>query len=127
MSETLPPEVRKLVLEHIHSVDQLDVLLLCHRTRDREWTAREVADELRTNLQMSSAALSDLSYRGFVAMVDTTRQSYRYQPGDPAMDRTVGSLAALYPMFRHRVIELIFTRGKSDIQDFADAFKIKKD
>src|SRR5688572_5422116 len=63
MSETLPPEVRKLVLEHIHSVDQLDVLLLCHRTRDREWTAREVADELRTNLQMSSAALSDLSYR----------------------------------------------------------------
>lgn len=130
MSDRISPEIRKLIREHITSVDQLEVLLLLHRTAGREWTAREVADELRTNVQMAGERLSDLSYRGLLVMTDTARFSYVYRPTDIAIARAVDDLAAVYPTFRHRVIELIFSRPEESILSFADAFRItpkKKD
>ncbi len=128
MADPLPGEVTKLIREHIVSVDQLEVLLLAHRDPAREWTAAEVADELRTNPVMASTTLTDLSYRGFLTMTDPQRQAYAYRAvGNNA--RAVDMLASTYPTFRHRIIELIFTSRRSDdaLANFADAFRIKKD
>ena len=124
MSDKIPTEVRKLIREHIVSVDQLEVLLLLHKTAGREWTPRAVADELRTNPQMAGDRLSDLSYRGFLVMTDPQRFTYVFQPADSSMARAVGELASIYPTFRHRIIELIFTRPEESILSFADAFKL---
>jgi hypothetical protein len=125
--DAISAEVRKFIREHIRSVAQLEVLLLCHRTNSQTWTAAQIADELRTNVAMSAAALSELSFRGLVAMTDFERQAYAYQPTDRTKARAIDQLAALYPSFRHRIIELIFGRERDDILEFADAFKLKKE
>ena len=49
MSESgLSADVERFVAEHIHSVEQLEVLLLVQRTHPREWTAAQIVAELRT-------------------------------------------------------------------------------
>ena len=44
----IPDRVRRFVSAHIHSVEEMDILLLLRQHRDRDWSADEVAKELRS-------------------------------------------------------------------------------
>jgi hypothetical protein len=123
----LPESVKRFVLTHFHSVDQLEVLLHLYRHRDREWTAEQVSADLRTNPPVAVSRLADLHARGFLARrVDDKELVYRFlAPERYAVD--VEHLAQFYGSHRVRIIELIYSRPAEAIRWFADAFRIRKD
>ncbi len=120
----IPPAVERLIAAHIHSVEQLEVLLLLRRD-DRAWTAEEVARELSTNADSAMARLRDLTARGLAVVDDAMAGSFRYRRGPD--DRTVSDLAECYAKRRVRVISMIFAKPPDGVQSFADAFRLRGD
>ena len=84
-SPMIPDPVRKLIAEHIDSVEQLEVLILLRAHRDRAFTVSEVNDRIKSSATSVEGRLSDLAGRGFLQRTDRT---YRYQ-ASPEVDATV--------------------------------------
>jgi predicted ArsR family transcriptional regulator len=114
-----------LIAEHIHSVEQLEVLLLMRRTRERDWSADEVARELATSPGSAAFRLEDLAAHGFA--VTPVDGRYRYGVEEPGRDRALGELADAFGRRRRRVISLIFSKPSDNIRTFADAFRLRKE
>ena len=122
--EDIPEDVRAFILEHIHSVEQLDALLLLRRTRPRVWTAASLAEELRTSDLSAAARLRDLVSRGFVR---EEGGGFVYAAVAQGQDTIIGRLAAAYATYRYTTIELIFSKPIENIRNFARAFRLRKD
>ena len=120
----LSSEVRGFVTEHIHSVVQLETLLLLCRQREQQWTAEAVARELRIDRGAAAAELADLQLHGLVALRGS---SYVYAPRAARAEQIVAELAAAYEDQRVAVINLIYSKPSDRIRVFADAFRLRKD
>jgi hypothetical protein len=122
----MDPRVRRFILEHVHSVEQLEVLLLLHRDPARWWTAGQVSMELYTSLASADDRLRDLAARTLLVVEPTRPPRYRYEPGTEEARDVVGLLAETYRERRVTVITLVFSKPQDAIRDLADAFRIGK-
>lgn len=126
MSEELPDDVRRFVIEHINSVEQLETLLLLWSNSAREWSADEVSQALYTPPAAAAMRLEDLRQRGFVTLTGTPGDRYRYRSSSDEQMRLIARLADLYRERRVTIISLIYSKPHDQVQAFADAFKIRK-
>ena len=53
--------------------------------------------------------------------------AYRYEPGSPVLRQMVDRVAEIYSKHLVPVTNLIHSKPKSRVQEFADAFKFRKD
>lgn len=127
MSAGLPEQVRRLIAEHIDSVEQLEVLLLLWRESSRAWVPEAVARELRIEPASADKRLGDLERGGFLQCRDRACREYQYAPAPPERDALVRGLAEGYAERRVTVINLIFSKPVDRIRTFADAFRLWKD
>lgn len=127
-----PEDVVRFVAEYIHSVEQLEALLLL-RGEQRTWSAAQVSAHLLSSPASVAMRLADLQGRG---LVHREGEEYRYAVSDPTQNATIGALSALYRTRKDAVIGLIFsqptTRPLSEpkpdrLQSFADAFRLRRD
>ena len=127
--DLLPEEVRRLISEHINSVEQLEILLLLRLRADVSWTASQVSEELRSSELSTAARLADLARRGFVTQGTETGggQSYRYDPTTEELRYAVDLLAKAYAELRFTVMELIFSKPIENLRVYANAFRFRKD
>lgn len=123
----LSEEVKKFITEQINSLEQLEILLLLHSRREKEWTAQDVSHELRLSQTSVATRLADLQKKGLLVVKEASAPLYRYAPQNPHVEPIVDSLVELYPDYRFTVINLIFSKPLDKIQTFADAFKLRKD
>jgi hypothetical protein len=119
----IPAAARHLIDRHIHSVEQLEVLLLLRAAPDKAWTPAEVARALVTQPDTAAQRLVDLERR---AMVASESDAYRYAP-DARTDRAIGELAQAYATRRTTVVSLIFSKSSDAVMGFSDAFRLRKD
>lgn len=113
--------MRAFIHAHIHSVEQLEVLLLLRRERLRGFTGEEIARELRIHPASANDRLADLCER-HLAVIEGARTFYG---ATGELDQLVGALATAYGDARVAVIQTIFTRP-DPLRSFADAFKLRK-
>jgi hypothetical protein len=125
MSEQLPDDVRRFVIEHINSVEQLEVLLLLRAHPDQDWTTEAVGQTLYTPPAAAEMRLDDLLQHGFVTAGSPPHKSYRYRTLNKD-DRLIAELADLYRERRVTVISLIYSKPHQQVQAFADAFKLRR-
>jgi hypothetical protein len=115
-------DARRLITEHIHSVEQLEVLLLLRAAPDKEWSAAEVARALVSQPDTAETRLADLARRRLLKRKDDT---YRYAPVAKT-DKAVGDLATAYATRRTTVIGLIFSKPSDAVTSFSDAFRLRR-
>ncbi len=120
--DTLPPELREFIAEHIDSIAQLEALLLVRSTRDQAWDTQTAATRLYVGEQEAFESLEHLADHGLLAR---EAASYRFHPSRPEMSRTVDLLAEYYRRHLVSVTNLIHAKPRR-IRQFADAFKLKK-
>ncbi|WP_223758341.1 hypothetical protein [Myxococcus sp. RHSTA-1-4] len=113
-------------MAHIDSVEKLEVLLLLRARAEREWTASEVALELRITEVSAAARLEDLTTHALLVGDAGRPEKFRYSPPRSEDVRSVAELAAAYAERRVSVITFIFTKPQSHVQGFADAFLLRK-
>jgi hypothetical protein len=113
-------------MTHIDSIEKLEVLLLLRNRTEREWTASEVALELRITEASSAARLADLASSGLLVSNGEAPSVYRYSPAQSEDVRSISELAMTYAERRVSVITFIFSRPQERVRGFADAFLLRK-
>ncbi len=121
---SLDPQLIRFIEHHIHSVEQLEVLLLLRLNPSQTWDAEAVCKELRTSPQSALQRLVDLARRSLAQEETSQPGFYRYR--SDVHEKSVHELAETYKKRRIAVIEQIFLRPKSDLVAFANAFDVRR-
>ncbi len=121
----IPDGVRELIVQHIASVAQLEVLLLLFDRRPAAFDAAEVSRELRIDAGSAATLLGDLAARGFLEPTPDGPGRFRFA-ATPQLHAILPELAAAYRERRVAVITLIFSKPPDPLRQFAEAFRLKK-
>jgi hypothetical protein len=116
--------VRRLILEAIDSVPELEALLLLRDTPGKSWTPDTASARLYVSKTVAAYTLDVLSKRGFL---EEKPDGFMYRPFTPALAEAVDALARTYAASLVPVTQLIHTKPGPSVQDFARAFRLRKD
>lgn len=120
----IPDDVRRFILMSIPSVPLLEALLLLRAESSRFWDSFTVASRLYIGEAHASELLKDLHAAGIASRA--ADGSFSYAPG-PELRQLVDALAVTYAQDLVGVTDLIHSRIDKRAQQFADAFRWKKD
>lgn len=125
----IPEDIRRFVLTSIASVPHLEALLLLRSVEGEFWKASTLAARLYIGEKLAHSLLTDLCRAGMLEPRDEACDSvgYRYQPSSPALRLTIDRLAELYARHLVEITHLIHSSLDRKAQQFADAFKWRKD
>jgi Mn-dependent DtxR family transcriptional regulator len=118
-------DVRRFVLTSVPSVPYLEALLLLRAEQGRSWDSFGVASRLYVGEGQAEELLQMLHAAG-VARLDPDGR-YTYHPATGELQRTLEELAATYAHNLVGVTDLIHSRVDKRAQQFAAAFRIRKD
>ena len=125
MANPLPDDVCRFIKRHIHTLEQLEILLLLFRDPGRAWSAAELATELRTNAESVRSRLGPMLSDGLALATSATPPTYRFASA-AGLNEQVRRLSQYYRERRVAVITQIFAPPSGAGRVFADAFRIKK-
>ena len=125
MRHPIPDDVRRFVLTRIPSVPFLEALLLLRAERRSSWGDAALAQRLYIPPPKAQELLLQLAEAGF-ANGDADSNSWRWTP-DPEVAEVVDRLAQVYAENLIGITELIHSRQDRRAQQFADAFRWRKD
>ena len=125
--DPIPEEVRRFISEQMRSISGIRLLLLLHVDPQREWSAQELAHELRVASEWTERELKLLAAQGLVANSANDSSHFRYAPRNESLSNLVSGLAAIYPERQHSIIQILFSVPTDSIQSFADAFRLRKE
>jgi hypothetical protein len=120
----VPERVRRLILESIDSVAELEALLLLRETAGQPWTADAASARLYVSRTVAAYSLAALAHRH---LLEETAEGFIYQPASPGLRDDVSALAIAYSRHLIAVTQLIHAKPGPSVQDFARAFRFRKD
>ena len=123
MANEVTARAKDFIARHIHSVEQLEVLLLVRAAPDRDWTANDISRALVTARDTALVRLEDLEQRG---LTQRSGEGWRYAAAGQVA-RAVDDVAAAYASRRFTVVELIFSKPSDQASVFADAFRVRRE
>jgi hypothetical protein len=119
-SPALSESVRILLHQHVHSHDELEILLALHGEPSSAWTARAVTAKLGISLARVEAILAQLCGRHLIVMRELAPTSwFRYSPANHELDTAVGALAEVYRDAPHAVLKLMSTQAIERVREAA--------
>lgn len=104
---------------------ELELLLLLRKERSRAWSTIELIRQLRASGLVVSDALLALQRNDVV--VPEAADHFRYRPATEELARVVDELAEAYASQPAWVMNVIWSTPRSNIEIFADAFRLRKD
>ena len=107
---SIPEDARRLIDECVDSVEALEVLLLLHGERTREWTGNAVASELRMSSVTSDKYLAKFCSHNLLSVRLGTDLFYRFEPRLSHLEQSVHALASAYAEDRRAVLDAIRER-----------------
>jgi hypothetical protein len=122
----IPDDVARFVLDNIYSVAHLEALLLLRRDRDQEWNVAALAARLYISEDQTGELVIVLRAQGFITPTAKLPASFRYQPSSNELDAMVERLTQTYAKHLVPITNLIHSKPKPRIQEFADAFRLRK-
>lgn len=126
--EAVPEDIRLFLLGHIDSISQWEGLLLLRADPQREWSAAEAAAKLYIDERQTAHLLSQLADRNVLASIKVqSGLLYRYQPHAHELAEAIDHAAAFYREHLIPMTRFIHAKPKARMQQFADAFKLRKD
>jgi hypothetical protein len=125
--EPMPEDVRRFILTSIISVPYLEALLLLRDAPDQPWDSATVAQRLYISDKAATELLADLSAAGFITVTAREPFLYRYHPSSDELKQMINRLAEAYAKNLVEVTNVIHSKIGKKAQQFADAFKWRKD
>jgi hypothetical protein len=127
MDAVVPSEVQRFVLDRIDSIAQLEAILMMRNAPDTWWPSCTLAERLYIADQTCRSELDGLCQKGLVvAREEDIGWSYRYAPSNGELREFVDRLVYYYSHHLVPISNLIHGKPRTRIQEFADAFTLKK-
>ena len=124
--DPIADDVRQFILENVDSVAHLEALLLLYHNPETGLSIDEIAGRLYIDRQQAEEILTRLSELGLLSITQKGVTSCRYQPESAELKSQVERLAETYSKYLIPVTNLIHSKPKTRVQEFADAFKLKR-
>ena len=123
--ESLSEDVERFIAQHIDSVEKLEILLLLARNPQKSWSPREVFQQIQSSIPSVGKRLAELE-RAALVKADA-EGNYQFRPGSEEGAAGVRRLIEAYEERRIKVIEVIYSPRKDELQLFSDVFRMRKD
>lgn len=120
--DPIPVHVRRILERRFGSVSEVQVLVLLVRT-PRRWTVREVAREFVLGEEHTAILLDRLVHAGLIAVGEG---GYIFDLGGGKDSQAALDLAKLYPTYRLRIMNLLLSKPRDAVWDFAEAFRLRQ-
>jgi hypothetical protein len=120
----LPAELSDFLQRHLHSVAELEALLLARAHPEAWWTGATLAARLYVSDRQAQEVLAGLQRQGLLVRAD---EGYRYQPASEALREDVERLAVWYPRALIEITRVIHAKPGAAVRGFADAFRLRED
>lgn len=121
----MPADLRRFTLTSIPSVPYLEAVLLLRAEPARDWSAADVARRLYLPEQRADELLAQLASAGVATSANAG--GWRYQPATAELREMLDGLAVQYAADLVGVSNLIHSGVDKKAQQFADAFRWRKD
>ncbi|WP_229463939.1 hypothetical protein [Massilia sp. 9I] len=120
--------MRRFVLTSVPSVPFLEALLLLRANAGQQWSGEMLASRLYTSERTAQGLLDELCRSGMAAPCPPPHQHcYCYAPASAVLRERIDGLAELYARHLVDVTNLIHSTLDRKAQQFADAFRLRKD
>ena len=126
-SEFIPVDIAQFIIEKIDSVAQLEALLLLRNSPGEQWSVQALARRLYIEEKQTAELLACVCAQGFAMAIAGEPPRYQYQPNSTELREMVDRVAEIYSKHLLPVTNLIHSKPKTRVQEFADAFKFRKD
>jgi len=126
-SDIIPQNIRDFILQNIDSVAQLEALLIFQSNPQDVCDSETIVHTLFIDKPQAELILNRLLGQGFIIEEPKGSKAYRYQPKSEELVNIAKQVAELYQLYLVPVTNLIHSKPKAKMQQFADAFKIRKD
>jgi hypothetical protein len=120
-------ELEKFIAEEIQSLEQLEILLLLSGNPHKWWTAQGTYDVIKSNPSSVEARLEEMTARGVLRKATENEVRYQFAPEDPALWNVVNELRDAYKERSVKVVQAIYSKPPDAVQEFARAFRVRKD
>ena len=127
-NDVIPEDARQFLLLNIDSIAQWEGLLLLREHPKKKWDPHTASRSLYVSEQATEELLAGLAARMLVEVVKSPDGPlYRYRPASAELDKMVGRVAELYRRYLIPITHIIHSKSKNRVQEFANAFRIRKD
>lgn len=124
----LPEDIRRFILTSVPSVPYLEAILLLRTDPDVGWDVRRLASRLYVAERQAAEVLSALAAAGIAQSEEQGDTAlFRYAPATAELRERLDALAQAYLANLVGVTDLIHARIDKRAQQFADAFRLRKD
>ena|SRR5690349_3698038 len=124
----IPEDVRRFILTSVPSVPYLEAILLLRVDPGAGWDVPRLAARLYVAERQAAEVLSALAAAGIARGEDQGETAlFYYAPGDGELRERLDALAQAYSANLVEVTDLIHSRIDKRAQQFADAFRLRKD
>lgn len=117
-------QILDFIRSSVKTVWSLELLLFMRRNAKRSWTPDELVRELRSSRTIVAETIAVYVQGGIVREEET---GFRYGPATVELDWVVEQLAGEYAERPTAVVNAIVEAQSNKLQDFANAFRIKRD
>lgn len=128
----VPADLQRFLGEYFESLEQLEILVLLQRRPDHDWSALEVADELRVRDSVAEEELRRLCDRGVLAVVGAgSAARFRYGPSSETLAGMTQRLVETYGAQRVAIMRLMTANAIQRLRSgalgvFSNAFVFRK-
>ncbi|MCD2516815.1 hypothetical protein LQ564_10890 [Massilia sp. G4R7] len=124
----IPEELRRFILTSVPSVPFLEALLLLRASPGQQWSGAMLASRLYIAERTAQTLLDELSRAGMAAPCPAPHEDcHCYAPASATLRERIDGLAELYARHLVDVTNLIHSSLDRKAQQFADAFRLRKD
>jgi len=124
VSSRLSPAVRTLIRQHVHSVGELELLMLLHAERDRPWSVDELCDALACPASWAVAQLDAMADAG---LIQPEGDGWRFAPSNTQLEQATSALQEAYRPQSREVVRFVFATPGRDLKEFSDAFLVRRE
>ncbi len=123
----IPDEVARFVSAYIDSVAEIEALFLLRNAAPQSWNVTNLSRRLYIDERQTSEILRRLTAKGLLSEDGAAEAAYSYAPVSLELRETIDRLATVYASRLVPVTNLIHAKAKNRVQEFADAFRVRKE
>ncbi len=124
----LPDDIRRFILTSVPSVPYLEAILLLRTDPGMGWDVPRLAARLYIPERQAAELLTALAAAGIARGEEQGETAlFRYAPASDELRERLDALAQAYSANLVGVTDLIHSRIDKRAQQFADAFRLRKD
>lgn len=120
-------ELSGFISARIKSLEQLEILLLLSGNPHKHWTAQGVYEVVKSSIGSVKERLKEFCEAGIVKVEDGAETYYRFSPESEVIWNVVNELREAYKQRPVKVVEAIYSKPPEGVEEFARAFRLRKE